>query len=317
MKKPAKRKEKRQPVWLDLLENAVLRGVIVALLALPYRWRVPVAGRLVSRIIAPLVGYNRRAMANLAFIHPNMPDSRRREIARAATDNMGRTLIENYSTRKFLARNADTPISGPGLAALEGAQKDGRPVILVSGHFGNYEAPRAALVGRGYEVGGLYRPARNPYFDRHYKQTMLAFGGPVFAQGRAGTSGFVRHLRSGGMLVLLFDQYVARGLELPFLGQPAPTAPSAAQLALRYDALLIPFYGTRQENGLDFKIELEAPIAHSTVEDMIRAMTTSLEARIEDNPGQWLWVHRRWKPERLARRQRKRAAAKIGPGPIA
>ncbi len=142
----------------------------------------------------------------------------------------------------------------------------------------------------------------NKYFNAHYAQTMLAYGGPIFEQGQRGTAGFVRHLKGGGLLVLLFDQNVVRGKRLPFLGRPAATATSAAQLALRYNALLIPFYGTRRENGLDFDIEFEAPIPHSDPETMTIAMNTSLEAHIQEKPEQWFWIHRRWKVGRLKKR---------------
>ncbi len=280
---------------VDWSSNLVLRAIIGTMLLLPYRIRVPAMGWVVRNILAPVAGYNKRSAENLEFIYPDMPTERRRKIVAGVADNMGRTFIENYSTKNFIARIARTEPVGAGLDAIEKARKSGQPIILVSGHFGNYEAPRAALVARGYNVGGLYRAARNKYFNAHYAQTMLAFGGPIFEQGQRGTSGFVRHLKQGGLLVLLFDQNVIRGESLPFLGRPAATATSAAQLALRYNALLIPFYGTRRENGLDFDIEFEAPIPHSDPKTMTMAMNSSLEARIQKNPGQWFWIHRRWK----------------------
>ena len=279
----------------DRLIDLVLRAFIALMLSLPYRWRVPATGWVMRRVFAPLGRYDRRAQDNLQKIYPEMTPERRREIARGVADNMGRTLIENYSTRDLLRRMADTPIAGDGVAVIEEARETGRPVILVSGHFGNYEAARAALVSRGYNVGGLYRPARNKFFNEHYSRTMHAFGGPVFEQGPRGTAGFVRHLRAGGLLVLLFDQHVIEGVPLPFLGKPAATATSAAQLALRYGAALIPFYATRRENGLDFDICFEAPVPPSDAETMTRALNASLEARIASHPEQWFWVHRRWK----------------------
>lgn len=279
------------------LSDRVIRGLIAAMLALPYGLRVPFMGWLMRQVIGPLAGYGRRARENLALIWPDMPEARRRKIAAGALDNAGRSLIENYSTAEFTARAAGFPISGPGLAALEAANAEGRPVILVSGHFGNYEAARAALVARGFVIGGLYRPMHNPYFNAHYIRTMEAFGGPVFPQGRTGTTGFVRHLKAGGLLVLLFDQN-ARGARIDFLGHPAQTALSAAELALRYGADLIAFYGTRQPDGLGFTVALEAPIPHSDALEMTKALTRSLEARVQHNPEQWFWIHRRWKTTR-------------------
>lgn len=280
---------------LDYLANIVLRGVIGLALALPYSLRIPFVGWLTRAMIAPLAGYRRRARNNLAMIMPDLPEADRNRIADEACDNAGRTLIENYSSRQLMARMAGKPIVGDGLAVLEAARAAGRPAILVSGHFGNYEAARAALVARGYKIGGLYRPMANAFFNEHYVKTMEAFGGPVFPQGPRGTAGFVRHLKAGGQLVLLFDQFVIEAAPMDFMGKPAHTATSAAELSLRYKADLIPFYATRDPNGLDFAIELEAPIPPSDPVTMTMALNRSLEARIRAHPGQWFWIHRRWK----------------------
>lgn len=277
------------------LVNLAARGLIGLALALPYRARLAFTGWLMRRVIGPFAGYGARARENLALIWPDRSQAERAAIAAASLDNAGRTLIENYSTRAFTARARTIEPEGPGYGALIAARNDKRPVILVSGHFGNYEAARAALVARGFDIGGLYRNLSNRYFNAHYVKTMQAFGGPVFPQGRAGTAGFVRHLKEGGQLVLLFDQDVPGAPALPFLGHPARTALSAAELALRLKADLIPFFATRQPDGVSFRVELDAPIPTSDPETMTRAITQALEARILAHPGQWFWIHRRWK----------------------
>ncbi|WP_299206723.1 lysophospholipid acyltransferase family protein [uncultured Tateyamaria sp.] len=278
-----------------LATNAVARTCIGAALALPYRWRVPFMGWIMSRVVGPPAGFNRRAFEHVAFAMPHLSPAEQRRIARDSLENVGRTLIENYSTRILLERQKDTPITGSGFDAMVQAAETGRPVILVTGHFGNYEALRASLVGRGFKVGGLYRDMSNPYFNAHYVRTMQAFGGPVFPQGRKGTAGFVRHLKAGGQLVLLFDQHVFQAPVLDFLGHPAHTAVSAAELALRYNALLIPFYGIRNADGLTFDCVMESPIPHSDPTTMTQAMNDSISAQIRAHPDQWLWVARRWR----------------------
>lgn len=288
--------EDRLPFRPDhFLINLAARGLIGLALALPYPWRVGFVGWLMRRVIGPFAGYRQRALENLALIWPEKPVGERRSIAEASLDNAGRTLIENYSTRAFTARARRIEPEGPGYAALIAARDARRPVILVSGHFGNYEAARAALVARGFAIGGLYRNLSNRFFNAHYVRTMQAFGGPVFPQGRAGTAGFVRHLKEGGQLVLLFDQDVPGAPLLPFLGEPARTALSAAELALRLKADLIPFFATRQPDGLGFSVDLDAPVPHTDAETMTLAITRALEARITAHPGQWFWIHRRWK----------------------
>ncbi len=277
------------------LTNAFIVGLIRLALVLPYKARIAFVGWVVQHVIGPVAGYRARALDNLAMIWPKMPQKRRAEIASKCLNNVGRSFIENYSAREFPKRMAKNTPTGAGVAALEKAAEQGKPVILVTGHYGNYEAMRACLVARGYDIGGLYRNMKNPYFNAHYVQTMEAFGGPVFPQGRRGTAGFVRHLKEGGQLVLLFDQHVFGAPALDFLGQPANTALSAAELALRYDALLIPFYGIRQADGVSFDTVLEAPVPHSDAATMTQALNDSLTARVKADPEQWFWVHRRWR----------------------
>ncbi|MBI1217362.1 MAG: lauroyl acyltransferase [Rhodobacteraceae bacterium] len=277
------------------LQDRMIRLMVGALLLLPYRWRVPLSGWLVAHLVAPLAGYRKRVRANLALVRPDLPAAEVRRLARAVPDNLGRTLIEFYSGRDFVARVTREPPSGPGLAALDAAHREGRPVLLVTGHFGNYDASRAALIARGYRVGGLYRPMDNGWFNDHYVAAISAIGKPLFPRGRRGLGDMVRFLRSGGMLGLVIDQHMSRGARLTFFGREALTSLSAAELALKYNALVIPTYGIRRPNGIDFDIVVEAPIPHGTPEAMTQALNDSLEAHVRENMGQWLWIHRRWK----------------------
>ncbi|MDF1873436.1 lysophospholipid acyltransferase family protein [Vannielia sp.] len=279
----------------DWLVNKALRGFIGAARVLPYGARIPTFGKITRHFIAPLAGYDKRAQKNLAMVWPDMPAPARRALAARVCENAGRVLMENYSNPAFFARAANFPLSGPGLPALEEARASGRAVIGVTGHFGNYEAARAALNTRGFHFGGLYRPMTNGFFNQHYVQTMEAVGRPVFPQGRRGTMAFIRHLKAGGMLIILHDVHAWRGTPISFMGHTAKTATSAAEMALRYDALMLPLYGTRVDGGLDYRVEVEAPIPHSDAVTMTQTATRSLEARIEDNPDQWFWIHRRWK----------------------
>ena len=280
---------------VDWVTDLFMRALFGLLGLLPYEKRIPAMGWITRRLIAPLAGYNRRSDMNLRYIFPDMPDAERAAIVAASADNAGRTLIENFSAEEFRARVAQSGISGPGVAALETAQAAGRPVILVTGHFGNFGAARAAVIAKGYPAGGLYRPASNKFFNDRYIATFGSYGGPIFERGHRGTAGFVRHLKEGGVLVLLFDQHTQTGTKMKFLGRPARTATSASELALRYDAQLIPFYATRCADGLTFDIELEAPVPHSDPVTMTKAMNDSLEAHIRANPAQWFWIHLRWK----------------------
>jgi Kdo2-lipid IVA lauroyltransferase/acyltransferase len=281
--------------WDHWLQDRAIRALIWVLLRLPYAFRVRLCGWVMAQVVAPIAGYRARVRENLALVIPDLPQAEVARLVRAVPDNVGRTIIEIYSGPEFTTRVAAASPEGPGLAALEEAHRAGRPVILVTGHFGNYDASRAALIARGFRVGALYRPMKNRYFNAHYVAAISRIGTPLFPRGRAGLSDMVRHLKSGGMLGLVIDQHMHHGAALTFFGINAQTALSAAELALKYDALLVPTYAIRQPDGLNFRIVVEAPIPVDTPERMTQALNNSLEVLVRAHMDQWFWIHRRWK----------------------
>ncbi len=281
--------------FADIASDRVLRALIDGIMALPYERRVPAMGRIMRQGIGPLAGYTKRARKHLAMIFPDLSGSEQQKIASQVCDNFGRTMIENYSWPELHDRVKNIAPTGAGMDAIDDARSNGRPILFVTGHFGNHEVPRHVLTELGYNIGGLYRPMGNPYFNAHYEKTMTSWGGPVFAQGRRGTAGFAKHLKSGGMGTLLFDVAFAGGVAVNFLGKPAMTATSAADLSLRFNALVVPYFAKRQPDGLTFDVTVEAPIPAQEPLAMMQDMTDRLAAQVRQAPEQWFWVHRRWK----------------------
>lgn len=297
----------------DRAVDAALRAALASGRALPYPARIRAAGALVSRVAAPVAGWRGRIAQNLAHACPDLPASEVRRLQRLVPDRAGRTLAELYAGEAFLRRVRGLPLEGPGVEALEEARRRGRPVVAVTGHFGNYLAAGAAFLARGHDGAALYRPMRNPHVDRHYAEAMRGVG-PMFPQGREGLGGMLRHLRGGGLLVILSDLWVHDGPELRFFDRPARTALTPAALARRHDALLVPFYGLRRPDGLSFEARVHAPIPHGAPEAMMQAVNDDLEAMVRAHMDQWFWVHRRWKPERRRRAGGERAEADAAGG---
>ena len=276
--------------------NLVLRAIMGLALALPYRWRVPAAGWLISRVVAPLAGYDRRVRENLTLAWPDLPEETVERLTRSVPDNAGRTLIEVYSGRQFARHLEKYPPQGPGWEAMIAAQAEGRPVILATAHFGNFYALRIAAAARFGKVGGLYRPLSNVFFNRHWESALSQNGDqPIFPKGRRGLAEMMKFVRGGNVMVILTDQHVSQGAPLRFFGRRAYTALSAFDIALKTNAIAVPCYGVRSDDGLGFRLIFEEPIPHSTPEEMAQAFNDSLEAQTRAHPGQWFWVHQRWK----------------------
>ena len=111
-------------------------------------------------------------------------------------DNAGRTFIENFFPTDFHKAHPDIELHGDGVATLLKAKKEGRPVLLISGHFGNHEAMRSALFQRGFCIGGMIRDMRNPLVNKIYITAVdtAGRGGQAFKSTRQGILGFRKAL---------------------------------------------------------------------------------------------------------------------------
>ncbi|SPF75620.1 Phosphatidylinositol mannoside acyltransferase [Aliiroseovarius pelagivivens] len=276
------------------LTHLALAGVLNLPRILPYKMRLPVVGWFASRVIGPVAGYDKRIRNNLSLTCPDMPRDEVKRMERAVLSNAGRFLAEMWSGDDLFNRMKNTRLSGPGVAALEQAKADGRPIIATSGHFGNYDAARAVLIQSGFNTGALYRPMSNVYFNESYIKRMEGFEGKAFEQSRRGMGSMVKHLRSGGLLAILLDQREDQGAKLSFFGKPAMTTLAIAEMALKYNTLFIPVFAVRKENGVDFDVVVEDPIDHSDPETMMQEFNDRFEARVRQNMDQFLWIHNRW-----------------------
>jgi KDO2-lipid IV(A) lauroyltransferase len=289
--------EQSQPERIPLRERltgAALYAPIVLSRALPYRWRVPLAGWLTSRLLAPLAGYNKRVRKNLAMACPEIPESEAKRLSLEVTNNAGRNMMELYSP-EFHDHVRGTPVEGPGISVIQKAREAGRPILFVTGHFGSINATRVAMIEMGFPMGVFYRPMANRPFNLHYVEAMARISQPLYEQGRRGMLQMVKQLRSGGYAGILSDLNAHDGVPLDFFGKPALTSLATAEMALKFDAPLVPVWSVRKANGLDFRIIVEDEIPPSDAVTMTREFNARLEAMIRQHMGQWFWIHRRWK----------------------
>jgi KDO2-lipid IV(A) lauroyltransferase len=183
---------------------------------------------------------------------------------------------------------------------LDAARASGRRLILFSGHLGNWEILSVAAIRVGLPMTLLYRSPNNPGIEKLLADLRRSIGAEPVPKGRLGAKRVVGALREGRVLGMLVDQKMREGLAVPFFGRPAMTATAAAELALRYRALLIPVR-VRRLRGAHFRITVEPPRdaaesgdSGTAVFDLLCWINSRLEAWIRDDPGQWFWLHRRW-----------------------
>ena len=226
---------------------------------------------------------------------PNLTNQEKKRLTRSINKNIGQTIFELFSPDDFSDFAKNAKITGPGFKKLKSANDLNQPIILVSGHYGNYDVVRAKLRYENIKVGALYKPMQNSYFNKLYLEKISKIGRPLFPRGRRGMSEMVKFLKKGNCIAVLFDQVMGRGEPLSFFGKTAYTATSVAQMAMKYDALLIPFFAERQSDGFNFELHFDEPIVHSKPEKMTQQLNDLLEQRIRTKMDQWLWTHKRWK----------------------
>ena len=275
------------------IQTGLVIGLLWMLHRLQYPRRLRFGGWIFSRIVVRVTHYQTRILDNLALIYPGLTTAEAKTLSQRISQNIGITFTELFSPNDFVSENAQCNLTGKGFEALKSAHVEGRPAIVVSGHFGNYDVVRTNLIREGLNVGGLYRRMENPYFHDLYIKSISTIGDCLFERGLPGLKGMLKFLRGGGVLAVLIDQRISAGETLNFMGHPAYTSLSIAELALKLEAVVVPAYAVRKPD-LSYDIVIEDPIVPSTAREMTQGLNDSLSQQVQAHPEQWFWIHRRW-----------------------
>ena len=226
-------------------------------------------------------------------------------IARAAYEHLGRTTIETAllpacSREQVLAMFERVE----GWDVVERARAQGRGMLIVSGHLGNWELAGAFVAASGVPLEAVARGMENPLFDRYITETRRSIGMAVIHDADA-VRRVPRATREGHAVAMLVDQG-AVGLAsswVPFFGRQAKTPRGPAVFALRLGAPVVFATALRQASGKYVMYYEEVPV-HPTgdreadVDRIVADYTSTLERWIRRAPEQYFWHHRRWKHQR-------------------
>ncbi len=191
---------------------------------------------------------------------------------------------------------------------LRAAHAQGKGVLLLTGHFGNFEVATAAGIMSFPEAHGRFHFVRRPFKPRwlenfvYGRSRRLGFGS-LPKQGSLDL--FIERLEAGDLILFPFDQYAAGrdGIQVEFFGHPAGTFRSLAIMARATGAPVVPAATWREPDG-HHVLRFEEPLTPIECEDYdeeirrnTRAYNAMLERLILRHPEQWWWMHRRWKTD--------------------
>jgi KDO2-lipid IV(A) lauroyltransferase len=250
--------------------------------------------------IGPMTSAHKVALRNLEIAFPDMHRDEREAIAMQSWDSLGRTSGE-------MPHLASMPVYGPDARAnvfnperLDAVRESGRGAVFVSGHFSNWEVMVSAICNRPLDCLITYRAANNPYIDRRITDARHAYGIKVLAPKGDGTRDIMNALSTGRSVALMNDQKFNEGVQVPFFGLTAMTAPGPTKMALKYDVPLIPMTVRRTGPGR-YDIFVHEPIdfdrtlpRREAILDGVTRLTAFIEDEVRANPGQWFWQHKRF-----------------------
>ncbi|HZP40024.1 MAG TPA: lysophospholipid acyltransferase family protein [Candidatus Binatia bacterium] len=312
---PRRRRPKERPrgrprsALLDWIAYAALRAVAGVLAVVPLRVAIvlgEIGATVVYLVHRPL---RRIGMQNLAIAFPEKPLGERRRILWGSYLNLGRSAAELAHLPRLSDERLREMVRFEDEAwwreAITWERATG--VLVLSGHFGNWELLVYAHGRRGHPVHMVHRAIANPYVDRWVNALRARAGTRMIRKSTAGKA-VLRALHDRGLLVLPIDQNSTRGLGVfvDFFGVPASTNAGMARIALRVDTPVVPAFIVREGRSARHRVHV-LPILEvertGDFEDDVRRNTQRFTAVFEEmvrrHPEHWLWMHKRWKTRPL------------------
>lgn len=239
----------------------------------------------------------------------NVEPSQLALLAQAHYGHLLSLLKELIQFRFLSAARKKSIVRVEGVDGMIEAFEAGKGILILTGHFGNFEVSTIAGIEHFPQVKGrihfLRRPIKPKWLSDMLTRRFNQAGFGVVGR-RGSLEEIVSTIEAGDAIVFPFDQYARRpeGIEVEFFGQAAGTYKSMAIIALATGAPVIPASSWREPDGthvLKFFPALDVALDDDVGQEIIkntRMYNQALELSIVRHPEQWWWVHRRWKNQK-------------------
>ena len=281
--------------------RAIYRAILVASFI---GRRVPLSvGRRLGQVIGELAWrlarrHRRKALQNLAIAFPDWPHARRREVIRQMFLHLGMCLFEIVWLPKLNADNLKKTTVYEGVEPVLEVARSGRPVVVFTGHCGNWEWLAAAISRAGLPLTALQRERDEGGLNDFIIGIRASSGVKTINRGSPGAGRDLIHALRNGVLGFLIDQSIrVESVNVPFFGQQAPTPIGPAKIAIRAGACAVPVFIERRQDGTHLA-RFGEPVDLKRNDDPVALtalMTKAIEDQIRRAPEQWVWMHDRWR----------------------
>jgi len=295
---------------VDLLAYAAVRVVICIIQALP-RERCERWARGLSDFLANRVRIRRQVVRdNLRLAFPEFTADERRETARRMWEHLLLMVVEIAHANRVIHKTTwRRSLRIHGMEDFVRTLWLDRPKVILSGHYGNFELAAYLFGLFGFRIFSVARELDNPLLDRFVTSFRESRGQRILPKkGSAPDVALV--LEENGAIGLLGDQAAGpKGCWVEFFGQPASVHKAIGVFALSSSAPVMVCSATRRKGLFDYDLRLEGiadPAAGGPETADLTALsqwyTSLLERAVRREPGQYWWVHRRWRGQPASRK---------------
>jgi len=305
-------KERLATSWQNFLHWIVyvaVRLVSVALHAFPVDLNLQTAKLLGNIMYAIDKKHRDRAMANLRRSFPEKSEAECQALARRSMQQMVMLFVEVLFTTRLI--RVDTWNKYVQLENFHDVQemllRRERGMIMLTGHYGNWEVLGYTIAAMGFQNYAVARPIDNPYVDS-WLLGVREKRGQIILSKRGVTTTALDVLEKKGIIGFIADQNAGpKGMFVPFFGRLASTYKSIGLLAIQHDVPVIVGYARRRNDHFQFDIGAQDIIypddwknyPRGQYDNELHYITARYTRGIEDfvraDPTQYLWIHRRWK----------------------
>lgn len=262
--------------------------------------KVDGVGRWLGRRIMGLSRkYRERTVKNLRLAFPSWSDEDVRRTAVGVFEHFGKTMARFFGGGKDTPEEILASIEFRGMEAVDQALAQGKGVLAITAHYGNWERMAEAIALKGYKISVVARDANEVRTTKIVNDVRKGRGIDVFSRGKAARE-LLRRLRANEIVGVLTDQNT-REIMVPFFGMPAGTNEGPAVIHMLTGAPLFTAFAEEVKDG-SYVVEVEpldVPMPTGDREADVKAIMSRVNLKIEEavrrHPEQWLWMHDRWR----------------------